>query len=191
MGACRCRCIGCYLWRSRHYLQSLNDEVPTDRTFRRLVPPMPIHKGDGLVHRLPRLHFLSITLAALCSAAVAHGEALTLPRTDAVVTIDGVLDDDAWQDALQIAVDLETEPGENIAAPVETVAYVIENGDTLFVAFDARDPDPGAINTRLPAGSRCRMAGRFRRHRARYLQRRASRVRIFRQSPRRADGSHE
>ncbi|MDJ0814151.1 MAG: DUF5916 domain-containing protein, partial [Woeseiaceae bacterium] len=37
----------------------------------------------------------------------------------------------------------------NIPARVPTTAYVVENGETLFVAFDARDPDPAAIRAFL------------------------------------------
>ncbi len=72
-----------------------------------------------------------------------------LPRIDGPVNIDGILDDDAWRQALQIKVDTETNPGENIPAKVKTVAYLMEDGNSLFVAFDARDPDPGAIRAFL------------------------------------------
>ncbi len=65
------------------------------------------------------------------------------------VKVDGVLDEAAWKDATVIRVDIETEPGENIPARIETVAYMIENGVNLYVAFDARDPDPNAIRAYL------------------------------------------
>ena len=72
-----------------------------------------------------------------------------LPRIDGPVNIDGILDDDAWRQALQIKVDTETNPGENIPAKVKTVAYLMEDGNSLYVAFDARDPDPSAIRAFL------------------------------------------
>jgi len=72
-----------------------------------------------------------------------------LPRVDVVVTIDGNLDDAAWQQALQISLDLETNPGENIPARVKTVAYLMEDGKNLYVAFDARDPNPSKIRAYL------------------------------------------
>jgi len=72
-----------------------------------------------------------------------------LPRINEPVKIDGNLDDDAWRQALQIQVNTETNPGENIPAKVKTVAYLMEDGNSLFVAFDARDPDPGAIRAFL------------------------------------------
>ena len=72
-----------------------------------------------------------------------------LPRVDGPVNIDGHLDEMEWRQALQIQVNTETNPGENIQAEVETVAYLMENGSSLFIAFDARDPDPGAIRAFL------------------------------------------
>jgi len=72
-----------------------------------------------------------------------------LPSTTDAIKIDGVLDEAAWQHATQIPIDNETRPGENIPARVATVAYLIENGETLYVAFDARDPDPSQIRAYL------------------------------------------
>ncbi len=72
-----------------------------------------------------------------------------LPRSTAEVTIDGVLDDPVWKDALVIELTTETGPGENVAAPVETHAYLVEDGTRLLIAFDARDPDPGSVRAYL------------------------------------------
>jgi hypothetical protein len=72
-----------------------------------------------------------------------------LPRVSKPVSIDGNLDDDAWRQALQIDLDTETHPGENIPAKVKTIAYLMEDGVNLYVAFDARDPDPSKIRAYL------------------------------------------
>ena len=72
-----------------------------------------------------------------------------LPRVDVAVTIDGNLDDAAWRQALQINLDVETNPGENLPARVKTVAYLMEDGKNLYVAFDARDPNPSKIRAYL------------------------------------------
>ncbi len=69
----------------------------------------------------------------------------TLPQTSHPVKVDGVLDDPAWRDAARIYLDTETRPGENIPARVRTIAYLVEDGERLYVAFDAEDPDPTAI----------------------------------------------
>ena len=72
-----------------------------------------------------------------------------LPRTQGSIVIDGVIDDAAWAEALQVDIDIETRPGENTPAPVKTTAYLIENGRSLFVAFDAGDPEPRRIRAYL------------------------------------------
>jgi len=79
----------------------------------------------------------------------AAGNIADLPRTGAEITIDGVMDDAAWADAIAISVDIETRPGENTPAPVHTVAYLIEDGEYLYVAFDAKDPEPHKVRAFL------------------------------------------
>lgn len=90
---------------------------------------------------------LALLSASLPTIAVA--KFAQLPRTNGSITIDGLLDDPAWQDAAQIDIDKETRPGENIPARVKTVAYIVEDGEFLYVAFDAKDPDPSAIRAYL------------------------------------------
>ena len=72
-----------------------------------------------------------------------------LPRVDAPVRIDGSIEESAWREALRIEIDIETNPGENIPAPVQTTAYLMEDGRSLYVAFDARDPEPHKIRAYL------------------------------------------
>jgi len=72
-----------------------------------------------------------------------------LPRTQGEFEIDGRLEETAWQDATRIDIDKETSPGENLTARVKTAAYVIEDGEFLYVAFAAEDPDPTAIRAYL------------------------------------------
>ncbi|MBT8101322.1 MAG: carbohydrate binding family 9 domain-containing protein [Gammaproteobacteria bacterium] len=91
---------------------------------------------------------------ALCAffaglPAASLAAVLELPRTATDISIDGILDEAAWQDALQVELDKETRPGENLEAPVKTTAYLIEDGENLFLAFDAEDPDPNAIRAYL------------------------------------------
>ncbi|RLA37249.1 MAG: hypothetical protein DRR15_02495, partial [Gammaproteobacteria bacterium] len=54
-----------------------------------------------------------------------------------------------WRKALKIDVNIETNPGENVPAKVKTVAYLMEDGVNLYIAFDARDPNPKAIRAFL------------------------------------------
>ncbi|MBK5255836.1 MAG: carbohydrate binding family 9 domain-containing protein, partial [Vicinamibacteria bacterium] len=63
--------------------------------------------------------------------------------------IDGLLDDDIWKTAVRIPLDYEWNPGDNIKAPVETTSYVAFDEGHIYVAFDARDPEPGRIRAHL------------------------------------------
>jgi Domain of unknown function (DUF5916)/Carbohydrate family 9 binding domain-like len=83
------------------------------------------------------------------SIASASASLRLLPRSDAGVEIDGVLDDALWQRALVIELDTETSPGENVKPPVETTAYLVEDGARLLIAFDAREPDLDSIRAYL------------------------------------------
>ena len=91
----------------------------------------------------------AVLLCAGLSWLSVYASPLSLSSSELPVIIDGVLDEPAWQQATRIEVDIETNPGENIPARVETVAYVIENGSSLYIAFDARDPNPDAIRAYL------------------------------------------
>ena len=94
---------------------------------------------------------LRLTTLAVLGAAMlpATATVANLPRTDEPIQIDGILDEEAWKHATQILIDIETHPGENTPAPVTTVAYLIENGEKLYIAFDAKDPNSSAIRAYL------------------------------------------
>ena len=72
-----------------------------------------------------------------------------LPRVSGKVVIDGNLDDEIWLQALQVEIGYETNPGENTPAKVKTTAYLMEDGENLYIAFDAHDPNPDAIRAFL------------------------------------------
>ncbi|MCP4547105.1 MAG: carbohydrate binding family 9 domain-containing protein [bacterium] len=65
------------------------------------------------------------------------------------IRVDGVLDDELWQEALLLEPGYEVEPGENIPAPVGTEVLLAYGVTHLYVAFRAWDPDPSAISARL------------------------------------------
>lgn len=68
-----------------------------------------------------------------------------VPKINDTIEIDGVLDDAAWEHAAQLTLTNITWPQENLPADVKTTVKYFENGDTLFVAFEAQDPSPEDI----------------------------------------------
>ncbi len=64
------------------------------------------------------------------------------------VTIDGVIDEQAWVDALILELRYEVSPGENIRPPVRTVVFLTYDDSHVLVAFRAFDPEPEKIRAR-------------------------------------------
>ena len=109
--------------------------------------------------RSPRLAFfpcllccllLAVPVAALARGQAAAGPAPTqIPQLDGGIEIDGSIDEAAWQQAARIDLEYEFNPGDNIPAPVETTLRMGYTPDALYLAFDARDPDPAKIRAHL------------------------------------------
>ena len=72
-----------------------------------------------------------------------------IPHVTGPVIIDGVLDDDAWNEARVLELDIETHPRENLPASVMTQAYLLEDGSRFLIGFDAMDPNPEEIRAYL------------------------------------------
>jgi hypothetical protein len=93
----------------------------------------------------------------LCLAASVHAQnqtaapappappPLPIPRTTAPVTIDGALDDAAWQSAAVIDQFYETSPGDNIPAKIKTTAYITYDAKYFYIGVKADDPEPQRI----------------------------------------------
>jgi len=97
-----------------------------------------------------------ITAIGLFSSFHAHSKEVSqtakthqLSHMDGLVTIDGQLNEAFWQQATQIELAYENDPGEGTRALVKTQAYLYENGDSLFIAFKAFDPKPSQIRGNL------------------------------------------
>ncbi len=65
------------------------------------------------------------------------------------VKVDGILDEQAWQDAAVLPVKFEWFPGNNLEPPVETEVLVTFGERALYVAFRAFDPNPEQIRAHL------------------------------------------
>ncbi|MCP4664030.1 MAG: carbohydrate binding family 9 domain-containing protein, partial [bacterium] len=72
-----------------------------------------------------------------------------VPGTDSPIEIDAVLDEAAWSEALNLSLDYETRPGENVPPAVDTECLITYAADQLYIAFRAHDPDPEKIRARL------------------------------------------
>ncbi|MBW8189842.1 carbohydrate binding family 9 domain-containing protein [Neiella marina] len=59
--------------------------------------------------------------------------------------IDGVIDEAVWQSATKVVVDNEYYPADNVTSPINTIAYMYQDGEALYVAVEAHDPDPEQI----------------------------------------------
>ena len=81
------------------------------------------------------------------SANIAQGQGLeiTVPRVINPPVIDGTVDDLEWSKARVVQVDIEVDPGDNIEAAVTAQALLMEDGEKIYVAFKAQDPDPDQI----------------------------------------------
>ncbi len=72
-----------------------------------------------------------------------------VPGVTAKVRIDGILNEEVWQEALVLKLDYEVEPGENIEPPVKSEVLLAYGPGHLYVAFRAYDPYPQAIRARF------------------------------------------
>jgi len=82
-------------------------------------------------------------------AAGAERPVFRIPKIEGTIKIDAVLDEAAWREAVVVEVPWEVSPGDNVPAPVRTECLLMYDDRTLYVAFRAYDPDPGAIRAHL------------------------------------------
>ncbi len=106
-------------------------------------------RGDhgGWLRRL----LVSAAVAALVPQG-APGEVMKTGRVERAtspITIDGVLDEPAWAEALEIPLLYEWSPGDNVAPPVASEAFITYDDEALYVAFRNHDPEPEAIRAHL------------------------------------------
>lgn len=68
-----------------------------------------------------------------------------IEKTSSAAIIDGVLDESFWQQAQEVVLDYETDPGNNLPAEVRTVCRVAFDQEFLYFSFVAEDPNPKSI----------------------------------------------
>ena len=74
--------------------------------------------------------FLVATPCARAQSDDSQAEPLVIPRASSEIVIDGVVAESAWSDALVVALEVETNPGDNVAPPVKTDDYSSLVGST-------------------------------------------------------------
>lgn len=96
--------------------------------------------------RMP-LFILMIAWASGTAAQVVQSDAIAfrIGHTDITPEIDGNYSASEWQDATYVELKNETHPSQNIPALVKTDVYVMEDGESLLLAFVAEDPEPDKI----------------------------------------------
>ncbi len=101
----------------------------------------------------PRLALVfAIGLAVCLSLGEAQvgkaGDPYWVPRAPSEITVDGVIGDEEWSEALTLELRYEIFPGENTEPPVRTVVFLAYDEHHVLVAFRAYDPDPSTIRAR-------------------------------------------
>jgi hypothetical protein len=78
-----------------------------------------------------------------------HAATFTATPATGSITIDGVMNEAAWDDAVSVPVAYEWFPGENVTPPVETVCRLTYDPSHFYFGCRAHDPDPSAIRAHL------------------------------------------
>jgi hypothetical protein len=94
---------------------------------------------------------LALAGVVLSSGGVLAAErpVIRIPRISGEISVDAVLDEPAWREAVVVEVPWEVSPGDNVPAPVRTECLLMYDGRTLYAAFRAFDPDPATIRAHL------------------------------------------
>lgn len=92
---------------------------------------------------------LITSCALLLSAQLFAKETIEIPHVSGEIVVDALLDEVQWQSAKTVAIDIVTSPYDNTPSPISTEAKIFENGEHLYIAFIANDPDPSKIQAYL------------------------------------------
>ena len=108
-----------------------------------------VHCGMPSAPVLLLVVLLTATSGVFAQESIAAKKPHTVPRATSEVTIDGVIDEQAWQDALTLELNYEVRPGENTEPPVRTVVFITYDEGHVLVAFRAYDDEPQKIRARF------------------------------------------
>ena len=105
---------------------------------------MPV--GPPLVNLLAAIFFCVLYL--LFGVTKANSQTnlhFEIPRVLNRPKIDGNAETSEWELALRIPVQVEVNPRDNVDANVTAEAMLMEDGEIIYIAFLAGDPDPSQI----------------------------------------------
>ena len=88
---------------------------------------------------------LALTLQPFISQSLMAKGNYQIPRVNNQPTINGILEAGEWSNATIVELNYETNPGDSVPAPVKTTAYMMEDGEQIYFAFMAHDPEPENI----------------------------------------------
>ncbi len=115
--------------------------------------------GTGKIFRTALVllfFFLSVTAILLGEQNPAPGvPRLVIARSGEPVKLDGRLDETAWSRAEGVAELVQQAPRPGEATPYQTTVRALLAGESLYISFDCRDPEPSriAVHTRQRDGS--------------------------------------
>jgi Domain of unknown function (DUF5916)/Carbohydrate family 9 binding domain-like len=92
---------------------------------------------------------IAVLALALPLAAQPVAQKYEVRAATSKIEVNGVLDEQAWQDATLIPVEYEWLPGDNAKPPVRTDALVTFDADNVYIGFRAFDPKPSEIRAHL------------------------------------------
>lgn len=72
-----------------------------------------------------------------------------VPKTEAPVKLDGVLDDEAWTNATVVELNYEVSPRQNVEPPVRTEVLFTYDRSYFYIGFRCYDPEPSEIRAHL------------------------------------------
>ena len=93
---------------------------------------------------LPLMVLISIATSGVAQT-VSRGETYAIAKANGSIVVDGRLDDVGWRNAVRIEHWYEIDPGDNIAPPVQSTAYLTYDNKFLYAGFEFDDPEPRRI----------------------------------------------
>src|SRR4029450_7309055 len=71
-----------------------------------------------------------------------HGEPVSIKRISGAIAVDGDISDEGWTSAAKVETWYETNPGDNVAPKVRTVAWIGYDDKFLYGAVQFEAPSP-------------------------------------------------